>query len=119
MTISGALSVLAALMALLVAGPAHAQGGKRAEDPAQRSEPASKATRPARVVAAPSDATVNINTADVKELMTLAGIGRKVAQRIVAYRDAHGPFKKPDEVRKVEGVGDAVWERNRGRIAIR
>jgi competence ComEA-like helix-hairpin-helix protein len=59
---------------------------------------------------------VNINSADVKELMTLTGVGRKVAEKIVEYRDNHGPFKKADEVRKVEGVGTGVWEKNRDRI---
>ena len=59
---------------------------------------------------------VNINTADVKALMTLTGVGRKVAERIVEYRDNHGPFKKADELRKVEGVGTGLWEKNRDRI---
>jgi competence protein ComEA len=71
------------------------------------------------VVTVPGEAKVNINSADVKELMTLAGVGRKVAQRIVDYRDAHGPFKKPDDLRRVDGVTDALWEKNRARIAIR
>ena len=60
----------------------------------------------------------NINTADVKELMKLEGVGRRVAEKIVEYREAHGPFRKPDELRKVEGVGDSLWERNRTRIVI-
>lgn len=59
---------------------------------------------------------VNINTADVKELMTLTGVGRKVAEKIVEYRDNHGPFKKADELRKVDGVGNGVWEKNRERV---
>src|SRR5262245_10952063 len=62
---------------------------------------------------------VNINTADVKELMKLSGVGRSMAERIVQYRDAHGPFKKPEELRKVEGVGAGLWERNRERIVVR
>jgi competence protein ComEA len=62
---------------------------------------------------------VNINTADVKGLMRLSGIGRSVAERIVEYRDAHGPFKKPEELRKVEGVGAGLWERNRERIVVK
>ena len=62
---------------------------------------------------------VNINTADVKELMRLEGIGRKVAERIVQYREAHGPFKKAEELRRVEGVGSGVWERNRSRIVVK
>jgi competence protein ComEA len=52
----------------------------------------------------------------VKELMTLTGVGRKVAEKIVEYRDNHGPFKKADELRKVEGVGNGVWEKNRDRV---
>ena len=63
-----------------------------------------------------SEAKVNINTAGVKELATLDGIRPKVAERIVAYREAHGPFKKPVDLRKVEGVGKAVFERNRERV---
>ena len=63
-----------------------------------------------------ADAKVNINTAGVKELTTLSGIRPKVAERIVAYRDAHGPFKKPEDLRKVEGVGKAMFERNRERV---
>jgi competence protein ComEA len=112
------LPVLAVLVASLSPGPAHAQAGRRAEEPAGRAEPV-KAARPARVAATPGEAAVNINAADVKELMTLSGVGRKVAQRIVAYREAHGPFKKADDVKKVEGVSDAMWEKNRARIAVR
>ena len=63
-----------------------------------------------------SDAKVNINTATVKELMALKGIGHKVAERIVAYRETHGQFKKAEDLRKVEGVGQGLWERNRERI---
>jgi competence protein ComEA len=62
---------------------------------------------------------VNINTADVKALMRLSGIGRSVAERIVQYRDTNGPFKKPEELRKVEGVGAGLWERNRERIVVK
>ena len=62
---------------------------------------------------------VNINTADVKELMTLTGVGRKVAEKIVEYRDNHGPFKKADELKKVDGVGSGVWEKNRERVVTR
>ena len=62
---------------------------------------------------------VNINAADVKELMTLTGVGRKVDEKIVEYRDNHGPFKKADELRKVDGVGNGVWEKNRERVVIK
>jgi competence ComEA-like helix-hairpin-helix protein len=73
----------------------------------------------ATTTSTPDGAPVNINTADVKELMKLEGVGRRVAEKIVEYRDTHGPFKKPEELRKVEGVGNGLWERNRTRIVIK
>ena len=63
--------------------------------------------------------TININTADVKELMRLEGVGRRVAEKIVEYREHHGPFQKPEEIRRVEGIGSGLWERNRARIVVK
>ena len=74
---------------------------------------------PSTSVAAAVDAKVNINTADVKELMTLQGVGRSLAEKIVQYRDTHGLFKKAVDLRKVEGVGDALWEKNRTRVVVK
>ena len=62
---------------------------------------------------------VNINTADVKALMSLSGVGRGLAEKIVKYRDEHGAFKKATDLRKVEGLGDALWEKNRERIVVK
>lgn len=73
----------------------------------------------APVGGAADGAKININTATVKELMTLTGVGRKVAEKIVQYRDAHGPFKKPEEIRKVEGIGGGLWEQNKSRIDVK
>ena len=74
---------------------------------------------PSMSVAAAVDAKVNINTADVKELMKLQGVGRSLAEKIVQYRDAHGLFKKAVDLRKVEGVGDALWAKNRERVVVK
>jgi competence protein ComEA len=70
-------------------------------------------------VSAPVGGKININTASVKDLMTLDGVGRKVAEKIVEYRGAHGAFKKAADLRKVEGLGDALWERNKDRIVVK
>jgi competence protein ComEA len=70
-------------------------------------------------VAATDEAKININTADVKELMKLSGVGRNLAEKIVQYRDAHGPFKKAGDLRKVEGVADGLLEKNRTRIVVK
>ena len=62
---------------------------------------------------------ININTASVKELQKLEGVGPGVAQRIVEYREAHGPFKRGEDLRKVGGVGASMFERNRERIVVK
>ncbi len=51
--------------------------------------------------------------------LELPSIGRKVAEKIVEYREHHGRFQKPEELRKVEGIGSGLWERNRARIVIK
>ena len=49
---------------------------------------------------------VDINHAGSAELQTIPGIGEKLAERIIAYRQQHGSFKTPDELRNVRGIGE-------------
>lgn len=72
-----------------------------------------------KTVSAAAAEKININTASVKELQKLEGVGRGVAQRIVEYREANGPFKRGEDLRKVDGVGTATFERNRERIVVK
>ncbi len=53
---------------------------------------------------------VNINTADVDTLTALPGIGRVLAERIVAYRRQNGSFRTIEEITKVEGIGEKKAE---------
>jgi competence protein ComEA len=82
-----------------------------------------EAAPPGRGAAAAATASVsgpvNINTAEVKELMTLAGVGKTVAQKIVEYRQKNGPFASPEDLRRVSGIGKGLWERNRQRIVVK
>ena len=62
---------------------------------------------------------VNINRADAATLAkSLDGVGQARAQAIVAWREAHGPFKKVDDLRHVKGFGKATIERNRSAILL-
>ena len=62
---------------------------------------------------------VNINTANLEELMTLDGIGHTVAERILAFREKNGPFQKADDLMMVKGVGEKIFEVNKSRIALK
>jgi competence protein ComEA len=61
---------------------------------------------------------ININQASVEQLAQLVRIGPKYAQRIVAYREEHGPFAKPEDIMKVPGVGARTFQENQDRISI-
>lgn len=53
---------------------------------------------------------VDVNTAGVDELDTLDGIGPALAQRIIDYREEHGPFSSLEELLEVKGIGEATLE---------
>jgi competence protein ComEA len=75
--------------------------------------------KPTKVKAEGKEGKVNINEASKAELMKLAGVGPGGAQKIIDYRDAHGPFKKAQDLEKVDGVGKGVIEKNAGRIVVK
>jgi competence protein ComEA len=52
---------------------------------------------------------VDLNRAGVEELMKLPGVGEKVAERIVAYREEHDGFKAPEELMNVRGIGEKTY----------
>jgi competence protein ComEA len=62
---------------------------------------------------------ININTASAAELESLPGIGPVLAQSIVDYREAHGPFGTVEEIMDVQGIGQGVFEEIRELIMVR
>ncbi len=61
--------------------------------------------------APPPAGVVNINTATAEQIAYLPGIGPKTAERIVAFREEKGGFKKPTDLMQVKGIGDKTFER--------
>ena len=56
---------------------------------------------------------ININTATAEGLMQLHGVGPKYAANIIAYREKYGPFKMPEDLMQVSGIGQMTFEKNR------
>lgn len=66
-------------------------------------------TYPLMLLAGP----VNVNTADADTIAAaLNGIGPAKAQAIIEYREKHGPFKTPEDLSLVKGIGDRTVEIN-------
>ena len=60
---------------------------------------------------------VNVNSADAATLaQELDGIGPAKAQAIVEYRQKNGPFRAPEDLLKVQGIGERVLEQNRANL---
>jgi len=61
---------------------------------------------------------ININSANVNQLMELPGIGIVTAQAIIDYRSKNGLFKSIDEIQKVSGIGPATYEQIKDLITV-
>jgi uncharacterized protein len=62
---------------------------------------------------------VNINTASVPLLSYVSGIGPKLAENIVAYRESNGPFTARNEIKKVPRLGAKAFEQGAGFLRIK
>lgn len=61
---------------------------------------------------------VDLNAATVADLDVLPGVGPVLAQRIVDWREAHGPFTSVDQLREVSGIGDRKFTDLRPRVRV-
>lgn len=61
---------------------------------------------------------ININTASLEQLMTLSGIGESKAKSIISYREENGNFKAVEDITKVSGIGQALYEKIKDYITV-
>ncbi len=80
--------------------------------PAGQAAPASKGVATPIAPSGP----INLNRATAEELDTLPGIGPALSARIIEYRQKVGPFQRPEDLKKVSGIGDKLFESLKERI---
>lgn len=61
---------------------------------------------------------VNLNTAGISELTTLSGVGESKAQAIIRYREENGGFCSIDEIMKIEGIKEGVFQKIKDHIVV-
>jgi len=61
---------------------------------------------------------ISLNNANVSELCLLPGIGPVLAQRIVDYRQEHGLFQKLEDIQKVKGIKNKIYEKIKDLICL-
>ena len=65
-----------------------------------------------------NNSLININKATINELVTLPGIGEAKAKAIISYRENYGLFKSIEDLKKVKGIGDTIFDNIKNYIAI-
>lgn len=65
------------------------------------------------------DGCININVASREELMTLPGIGQTRAEAIINYRDSNGLFESIEDIMKINGIKQSVFDNIKELISVR
>lgn len=93
-------------------GGGSAGAAASASPPTAAQGPASGATGAAATASGP----VNVNQADATQLEALNGVGPAIAQKIVEWRTQNGPFKSPEDLAQVSGIGPKKLEAMRAQV---
>ena len=98
------LLLAAAAAAVLILAPLRA---KRSEAVFFPKESREAVTTDAPAQAHAPGGTVDPNTADIEELCSLPGVGETIARLIIDEREANGPYRYPEDLMIVRGIGPA------------
>ena len=69
-------------------------------------------------ISSSSGDVININTANLEQLMKISGVGKTKAEAIISYREKNGDFKKKEDITKVKGIGKATFEKIKDKIEV-
>ena len=103
----------AAASSVAAEAPEAPEAPETPEAPEEPDAPEETATEPEGMAS-----RVNLNTADAAALESLPGIGPALAQRIIDYRTANGPFQTTAEIQDVRGIGAGIYEKIKDSITV-
>ena len=77
-----------------------------------------RAVAPPREVVVAEQGPLSLNSATIAELVALPAIGPTIAERIVAFRRARGPFERLEQLTEVNGIGAKTLEKLRPLLTV-
>jgi competence ComEA-like helix-hairpin-helix protein len=99
-------------------GPADGSAGNNVpifQRQANEKQPETSSSSTSRQITAP---LINLNTASEKELETLPGIGKGLAERIIEHREKFGSFRRPEYLISVRGISDKRFRALRDLVTV-
>lgn len=81
-------------------------------------EPAKSSNVPENISLKITDKKINLNTATLRELDSLPGIGEELGKRILAYRESKGNFSSIEELKKINGIGQKTFEKLKNLVTV-
>lgn len=110
------------LLAVVLCGCRNVSSGPTEESKPERSEISDLQTPISNSNAGTTERagseTVNINAASREELQRLPYVGPSMAEKVLEYREKHGPFRKPEDLMRVDGISDMRFRRIRHLIRV-
>ena len=64
------------------------------------------------------EAALDVNTATLKQLESVSGIGKEIAKRIVEFRESKGPFTNIEELQQVKGIGKGKLAKLKDKLTV-
>lgn len=62
---------------------------------------------------------INVNIASAMEIASIPGLGEKKSLAVIKYREKHGPYAKVEDLKKVDGIGNKLFEKIKPYVTVK
>lgn len=103
-------SLVAAVAALAIAAVLSCRADKE-RIALDATAPSVAGTDAGKPTASDERACIDLNSATADELMTLPGVGKVTAAKIIEFRERHGPFRRPQDIIIIHGLSERKYRK--------